>query len=149
MGNYADSRDAGQFDTKKTTTSTSNDMGQSAQDIYNARGGYSGTGMSLRDFEQKGDLNPTSGGGTTAVRRRGSSEQTRVGNDTRVRDDASSGTAGAKGSSIGQAMAESSGSPLGQSVQNGLWQATRQPTDLASIQQRVLQSLTNPTKRGM
>lgn len=159
MGNYADNdylrqqkKDAQKKAESTITTNSDGSTQQTAQDIYNARGGYSGTGMSLSEFQQKGDLNPMSGGGggTTSVRRRGSSEQTRVGNDTRVRDDASSGTAGAKGSSIGQAMAESSGSPVGQPAQGGgLWQATRQPTDLASIQQRVLQSLTNPAKRGM
>lgn len=84
-----------------------------------------------------------------SVRRRGSSEQQRVGQDTRVRGDQSSGTAGAAGSSIGKAMAEATGSAVGQPMQtNSLWQATRQPTDLASIQQRVLQSLLNPTQRG-
>ena len=150
MGNYADSRDAGTFDKNNGSSSKSNDMGQTAEQIYDARGGYSGTVMSLNDFKNSGDLNPSSSVGTTSVRRRGSSEQTRVGNDTRVRDDSSSGTAGAEGNTMGKAMAESSGSPVGQPAQGGgLWQATRQPTELASIQQRVLQSLTNPVKRGM
>lgn len=157
MGNYADNEWLRQQkkaeQEKANSTISKSDTGgteQTAQDIYNVRGGSKGTGMSLAEFQQKGDLSPNSGGGTTAVRRRGSSEQTRVGSDTRVRDDASSGTAGAQGSSIGKAMAESSGSPVGQPAQGGsLWQASRQPTDLASIQQRVLQSLTKPAQRGM
>lgn len=144
MGNYADVRDA--------TQGSGGNIPQATQDIYTARGGYSGTGMSLSDFAQKGDLNATDAGAassTQSVRRRGSSEQQRVGQDTRVRGDEGSGMAGAAGSAMGSAMAATSG-PAQQAVQpaaqNPLWQGARQRTDLASIQQRVLQSLTNPQR---
>lgn len=145
MGNYADTRDA--------LKSRGSSIPQATQDIYNARGGQSGTGMSLADFSQKGDLNATDAGAASAtqsVRRRGSAEQQRVGQDTRVREDASSGTGGAAGSAMGSAMAANTGAQpsVQQASQNPLWQGARQATDLASIQQRVLQSLTKPMQRG-
>lgn len=91
----------------------------------------------------------TSGISNQSVRRRGDSTQQRVGTDTRVRDDASSGTAGAAGGSIGAAMSQAAAPAVPEQPQNAMWQAARQPTDLASIQQRVLQSLAKPyTPRG-
>lgn len=164
MGNYADNKDRmreeyqarqkAEKEQKTGMTETkSGGQVQTAESIYNARGGYSGTGMSLNDFKQKGNLSESDtggGSGTQSVRRRGSSEQQRVGQDTRVRDDVSSGTGGAAGSAMGQAMSGSAGVPATQqpTAQNPLWQGARQATDLASIQQRVLQSLTKPMQRG-
>jgi len=163
MGNYADNKDRMREEyqarqkaekEQKTGMTTTKEGGslQTAESIYNARGGYSGTGMSLNDFKQKGNLSESdagAGSGSQSVRRRGSSEQQRVGQDTRVRGDEGSGMGGAAGSSIGQAMSQAAGAPATQqTTSTGLWQGTRQATDLASIQQRVLQSLTKPMQRG-
>ena len=152
MGNYADNVDRMREEYKArqkaekeqktgmTETKTGGQV-QTAESIYNARGGYGGTGMSLSDFKQKGNLSESDtggGSGTQSVRRRGSSEQQRVGQDTRVRGDEGSGMGGAAGVPTTQQP----------TAQNPLWQGARQATDLASIQQRVLQSLTKPMQRG-
>lgn len=92
---------------------------------------------------------------TQSMRRRGSVDQQRVGVDTRVRNDVNSGTAGAGGTG----MAEALGAPTDmqaaqqqqqqQGQQQTLWTAQRQPTDIGSIQSRVLQNLRNLTTGGM
>lgn len=98
--------------------------------------------------------NTTGTTGTTAsFRQRGDASQKRVNTDTRVRDDANSGTAGAGGSGVGKAvtmtdaLSDNNGQQAlvpGQSQipLNASWKATRQPVDINSVRQRVLQSLT-------
>lgn len=93
--------------------------------------------------------NATGNTGTTAsFRQRGDATQKRVNDDTRVRSDANSGTAGVNGAqsgnvSMSDALAVDSDQQPPQQVPMGgvTWQATRQPVDLASVRQRVLQSL--------
>lgn len=86
-------------------------------------------------------------GTTSSFRQRGDATQKRVNEDTRVRGDANSGTAGVNGAQTGQvSMVDALGGQVQQDqqpqpVQNASWQATRQPVDLASVRQRVLQSL--------
>ena len=117
--------------------------------IYHDMGARQGTGVSFNEFVQQRSSGGASDNstGSQSVRRRGSSQQQRVGLDTRVRGDESSGTGGAAGASIGAAMSDAAGAtPATQSAssQNPLWKGARQPTDLASIQQRVLQSFATP-----
>lgn len=87
-------------------------------------------------------------GSSASFRQRGDASQKRVNNDTRVRDDANSGTAGANGeygsqgamsAALGGDQSQSQQSP--QPVTSAAWQGTRQPVDLASVRSRVLQSL--------
>lgn len=87
-------------------------------------------------------------GSSASFRQRGDASQKRVNNDTRVRDDANSGTAGANGAYGSQSsMTAVLGAPEEQQAQQEgpvmttSWQATRQPVDLASVRERVLQSL--------
>lgn len=142
MGNYADNVD--RIREKERNAQSQADKNNAARDSWEARGGYEGTGQTLQDYANSGGAQSSGGVATQSFRRRGSTEQSRVGNDTRVRGDATSGTAGAGGGAMGTAMQEASGAATAQSNQNPLWQATRQPVDLASIQQRVLQSLNKP-----
>ena len=91
-------------------------------------------------------------GTSASFRQRGSDTQKRVNTDTRVRDDANSGTAGASGSTAGQVSGMAAAMSQDQTstqqtvqtpsdVQNASWQATRQPVDINSVRNRVLQSL--------
>lgn len=90
---------------------------------------------------------------TQSVRYRGSTSQTRVGGDTRVRSGtASSGTGQSVGntdSGMAAALKSATGTqfadmgnikPVEASVNT--WSGKRTPTDLASIRQRVLKSVT-------
>lgn len=83
--------------------------------------------------------------GSQSVRYRGSTSQSRVGSDTRVRGGV--GDVEGETANMGSAMQAAAGegeevaAPVTQ--QNVAWQATRQPTDLASVRQRVLQSVSN------
>lgn len=83
--------------------------------------------------------------GSQSVRYRGSTSQVRVGGDTRVRSGV--GDVGDKTSNMGSAMQSAANgdkevaAPV--TAQNVSWNATRQPTDLASVRQRVLQSVSN------
>lgn len=83
--------------------------------------------------------------GSQSVRYRGSTSQSRVGGDTRVRGGV--GDVGEETANMGTAMqqAANEGKEVAAPVttQNVSWQATRQPTDLASVRQRVLQSVSN------
>lgn len=99
-------------------------------------------------------LNATSGStGSTAVRYRGSTSQTRVGDDTRVRSGtASTGTGQSVGnteSGMAAALKSATGTQFAdmgnvQPVESSVntWSGKRTPTDLASIRQRVLKSVT-------
>lgn len=80
---------------------------------------------------------PYGGSQTQSIRKRGSTEQQRVSMDTRNRG----GTQGEQ-SSMGAAMQTPPATQAAPAAQTGnaLWQATRQPTDLASVQTRLLQS---------
>lgn len=94
----------------------------------------------------------SSGNSTQAVRYRGSTEQTRVGTDTRVRGgtsasdtgqgmgDTDKGMAAAMKSATGKQFADSSDVKPVASKSNA-WQGNRTPVNLASVQQRVLKSL--------
>lgn len=107
----------------------------------NARGDTAGT-------------NSTSGStGSTAVRYRGSTSQTRVGGDTRVRSGTASTSTGQSVGNTDSGMAAALKSATGtqfadmgnvQSVKGNVntWSGKRTPTDLASIRQRVLKSVT-------
>lgn len=83
--------------------------------------------------------------GSQSVRYRGSTSQVRVGGDTRVRSGV--GDVGGETSNMGSAMQSAANgdkdvaAPV--TAQNVSWNATRQPTDLASVRQRVLQSVSN------
>lgn len=90
--------------------------------------------------------------GSQSVRYRGSTSQSRVGGDTRVRGGV--GDVGEETSNMGSAMQQAANEGENQQTtaspvtdQNVAWQATRQPTDLASVRQRVLQSVTNNGQR--
>lgn len=90
--------------------------------------------------------------GSQSVRYRGSTGQTRVGADTRVRSgtdgstsgqgmgDTSKGMAAAMQSATGKQFADSSDVKPVESKQNA-WQGNRTPVNLASVQQRVLKSV--------
>lgn len=73
--------------------------------------------------------------GSESVRRRGDTNQQRVGQDTRVRE--------IGGSEVGMGKTEVE-KPKAQApvTQGGMWSAKRAPTDLASVQSRVLKSIT-------
>lgn len=89
---------------------------------------------------------------TQAVRYRGSTSQTRVGTDTRVRGGTASSTTGqgmgntdsgmaaALKSATGKQFADSGNVQPVASKQNA-WQGNRTPVNLASVQQRVLKSI--------
>lgn len=82
--------------------------------------------------------------GSQSVRYRGSTSQARVGGDTRVRGGV--GDVGEETSNMGTAMQDAAkeqqaATPV--TTQNVSWQSTRQPTDLASVRNRVLQSVSN------
>lgn len=106
----------------------------------NARGDAAGT-------------NGTSGStGSMSVRYRGSTDQTRVGNDTRVRggtDSSSTGQSiGATDKGMAAAMQSATGKQFADSSdvqpvasKSNAWQGNRTPVNLASVQQRVLKSL--------
>jgi hypothetical protein len=93
-----------------------------------------------------------SGNSTQAVRYRGSTDQTRVGTDTRVRGgteasstgqgmgNTDSGMAAALRSATGKQFADSSDVAPVASKSNA-WQGNRTPVNLASVQQRVLKSI--------
>lgn len=93
-----------------------------------------------------------SGNSTEAVRYRGSTSQTRVGTDTRVRGgteaskagqgmgNTDQGMAAAMKSATGKQFADSSDVQPVASKQNA-WQGNRTPVNLASVQQRVLKSI--------
>ncbi len=93
----------------------------------------------------------SSSGSTMSFRQRGDVTQKRVGGDTRVRDDANSGTAGAGGSQAGDvSMANTLGgqqqqadqSVMQQGVpQNASWQQYRQPVDLNTVRQNLMNAL--------
>lgn len=93
----------------------------------------------------------SSSGSTMSFRQRGDVTQKRVGGDTRVRDDANSGTAGAGGSQAGDvSMANTLGGQqqqADQSVmqkgvpQNASWQQYRQPVDLNTVRQNLMNAL--------
>lgn len=94
----------------------------------------------------------SSGNSTEAVRYRGSTSQTRVGTDTRVRGgteaskagqgmgNTDQGIAAAMKSATGKQFADSSDVQPVASKQNA-WQGNRTPVNLASVQQRVLKSI--------
>lgn len=94
----------------------------------------------------------SSGNSTEAVRYRGSTSQTRVGTDTRVRGgteaskagqgmgNTDQGMAAAMKSATGKQFADSSDVKPVASKQNA-WQGNRTPVNLASVQQRVLKSI--------
>lgn len=96
--------------------------------------------------------NSGSGNSTEAVRYRGSTSQTRVGTDTRVRGgteaskagqgmgNTDQGMAAAMKSATGKQFADSSDVQPVASKQNA-WQGNRTPVNLASVQQRVLKSI--------
>lgn len=98
-------------------------------------------GLSSIARNQDGDVGVdpygASGISSQSVRRRGDTDQQRVGSDTRIRNEAT------QESGIGTAMQQAA-NPQPIQTTNGLWQALRSPTDLASIQARVLQSITKP-----
>lgn len=82
--------------------------------------------------------------GSQSVRYRGSTSQSRVGGDTRVRGGV--GDVGEETANMGTAMQEAANEQQAATpvtTQNVSWQATRQPTDLASVRNRVLQSVSN------
>ena len=99
-------------------------------------------------------VNSTSGStGTNAVRYRGSTSQTRVGDDTRVRSGTASSGSGQSVGDTGSGMAAALKSATGtqyadmgnvQPVESAVnvWSGKRAPTDLASVRQRVLKSVT-------
>lgn len=99
-------------------------------------------------------LNGTSGStGSTSVRYRGSTSQTRVGDDTRVRSGTTSTGTGQSVGNTDSGMAAALKSATGtqfadmgnvQPVEGSVntWSGKRAPTDLASIRQRVLKSVT-------
>lgn len=93
--------------------------------------------------KNQGDAYGQAAVGSQSVRRRGSTDQQRVGQDTRVRE--MGNTEGGMGSA---GMAEGMGAPedttpkvTAPTGSNAMWKATRAPTDLASVQARVVQSL--------
>lgn len=91
--------------------------------------------------------------GTNSVRYRGSTSQTRVGDDTRVRSgtassgsgqsvgNTDSGMAAALKSATGTQFADMGNVQPAESSVN-VWSGKRTPTDLASVRQRVLKSVT-------
>lgn len=93
--------------------------------------------------KSQGDAYGQAAVGSQSVRRRGSTEQQRVGQDTRVRE--MGNTEGGMGSAEQAGMAAGMEAPTQQAQAptgvNPMWKATRAPTDLASVQARVVQSL--------
>lgn len=98
----------------------------------------------------------TTGGGTAnstqAVRYRGSTDQTRVGTDTRVRGGTSASSTGQGMGNTDSGMAKSMESATGKQFadssdvkpvasKSNAWKGSRASVDLASVQQRVLKSL--------
>ena len=77
---------------------------------------------------------PYGGSSTQAIRKRGSTTQQRVSTDTRSRDEPQ------QQSSMGAAMQAQQESAPATQQQSGMWQGMRQPTDLVSVQSRLLQS---------
>lgn len=108
------------------------------------------TKPNLDDLSAGTDPYGRNGAGTTGTsasfRQRGEVSQKRVNTDTRVRDDANSGTAGANGK-VGSMAAALSPEDAAQAQQapdmpvNASWQATRQSVKLNDVRSRVLQSL--------
>lgn len=153
MGNYADIKD--RQDNKKSQSQSANQWMQDAQMSRGEQQELQANQAQITREQQQAGIDPSKfkydgTTGSESVRRRGASDQQRVGADTRVRDDASSGTAGATGAGMGAAMSQAAGTQqaTAPAQSNAMWQATRQPTDLASVQQRVLQSFTKPVQRG-
>lgn len=93
--------------------------------------------------KNQGDAYGQAAVGSQSVRRRGSTDQQRVGQDTRVRE--MGNTEGGMGSADQAGMAAGMEAPTQQAQPptsiNPMWKATRAPTDLASVQARVVQSL--------
>lgn len=125
------------------------------EQLYQDAGGSKGTGTNYSDWLREHGSGGGGAGGdssTMAVRYRGSTDQTRVGTDTRVRGgtaasdtgggmgDADKGMAAAMKSASGKQFADSSDVKPVASKSNA-WQGNRTPVNLASVQQRVLKSL--------
>lgn len=146
MGNYGDVRDAtsGGGSNGTGATATGETLQQQLQ-----RQGFSSAEIQQRlalDKQQqelaaqqaKGQVapgDPYGGSQTQSIRKRGTTEQQRVSMDTRTR-----GPDGGQATSMGAAMQTPPAATQPAQTGNALWQATRQPTDLASVQTRLLQS---------
>ena len=86
-------------------------------------------------------------GTSRSFRQRGDTSQKRVNTDTRVRNEANSGTAGAGGNKVASGMQQAldtgatqqdATAQVPQIPQNAAWQATRQAVDLSSVRQRIM-----------
>lgn len=140
MGNYADVKDAmsgrnkgNNYQTDPTKVTYVDDLSAKELEARQKNDPY-GTGLTgstgtSRSFRQRGDTN-----------------QKRVNTDTRVRNEANSGTAGA-GGKVASGMKQSldtgatqqdATAQVPQIPQNAAWQATRQAVDLSSVRQRIM-----------
>lgn len=142
MGNYADVKDA---------MSGRNNKGNNYQDDP-TKVTYIDDIRNPQDLaeRQKNDPYGTGSTGSTGTsrsfRQRGDTNQKRVNTDTRVRNEANSGTAGA-GGKVASGMKQSLDTGAAQQdataqapqiPQNAAWQATRQSVDLSSVRQRIM-----------
>lgn len=141
MGNYADVKDATSGRNKASGTSSSDPTKVTYADDLSAK--------ELAE-RQKNDPYGTGSTGSTGAsrsfRQRGDTNQKRVNTDTRVRNEANSGTAGA-GGKVASGMKQSldtgatqqdATAQVPQIPQNAAWQATRQAVDLSSVRQRIM-----------
>lgn len=141
MGNYADVKDAMSGRNKASGTSSSDPTKVTYADDLSAK---------ELEARQKNDPYGTGLTGSTGTsrsfRQRGDTSQKRVNTDTRVRNEANSGTAGA-GGKVASGMKQSldtgatqqdATAQVPQIPQNAAWQATRQAVDLSSVRQRIM-----------
>lgn len=141
MGNYADVKDATRNRNEASGTSSSDPTKVTYADDLSAK--------ELAE-RQKNDPYGTGLTGSTGTsrsfRQRGDTSQKRVNTDTRVRNEANSGTAGA-GGKVASGMKQSldtgatqqdATAQVPQIPQNAAWQATRQAVDLSSVRQRIM-----------
>lgn len=141
MGNYADVKDA---------MSGRNNKGNNYQDDPTKVTYVDDLSAKELEARQKNDPYGTGLTGSTGTsrsfRQRGDTNQKRVNTDTRVRNEANSGTAGA-GGKVASGMKQSldtgatqqdATAQVPQIPQNAAWQATRQAVDLSSVRQRIM-----------
>lgn len=146
MGNYADVKDA--MDGRKNKGNNyQNDPTKVTyiDDVYNPD-----TLAEMQKNDPYGTNSTGNAGTSRSFRQRGDVTQKRVNTDTRVRNEANSGTAGAKGKGQGSSMqnaleisnTQEQATPAQQGVpQNAAWQATRQAVDLQSVRGRLMSGL--------
>lgn len=142
MGNYADARDV------KETNPYGNDKVAQAEALrkqgfteseIRARTDIQNQQQKMQDAlgNQVAPGDAYGGSTTQDIRKRGQTERVRVSSDTRARGADADGQPQNMGSALQtQQVDQQQAAPQA----NQMWQAQRQPTDLASVQARLLQS---------